>query len=160
MPRSALSVHMRGYTFLPRCPQHEVVPPMYIPSANAPLKSAPKHLFLGFAWPRGVPPLWREFASAMEGVPVHCQEHAICICVRLPLPFFCLCIQQEDSPLICASSANTLVRKLRQIMRFCFGGGHWDPFHCGSTAPPAWKASLSIIYKQMPIGHAKLKHMI
>ena len=43
------------------------------------LRSGSNHVFLGFAWPRVATPLWSELASSMEGVPVHCQEHAICI---------------------------------------------------------------------------------
>ena len=108
--------------FLPLCPQHEVIPPMCILSASAPLKSASKRFFLGFAWPRGSFRLWREFASSVEGVPLHCQEHAICICGRLPLPSLLLPVAWHLIHLP-TLPRSTCAPGLRQITRFWVSRG-------------------------------------
>ena len=90
---------------------------------------------------RGAPPLWRRFASSMEGVPVHRQEHAICICVRLPLP----------APLHPVERQSVRVSILRQRPRPGFASNHaFLLWRWALGAFPLWMDCLSSVEGASP----------
>ena len=99
----------------------------------------------------------------MEGVPVHCQEHAICICVRLfafassflvassrmarSWQYLCACGVAPSHPAVLsvrpfrphASSPPVLRSRRHQSISFWASRGRGARLHYGGNSPPVWR---------------------